>query len=330
MLFGLIYCFVIALIATSLSPLFGAYANPMLLAIVLGMILGNTLYPRHAHHLERGIAFAKKTLLRSAIVLYGLRVSMMELGDLGISALLLDALMLVSTFFLTVWLAKHIFAIDQETAILMGSGASICGAAAVLAAESVIKPEPHKSALAVATVVLFGTLSLLVYPLLYASQWLPLSPEHFGIYIGAAVHEVAQVVAAGGMIGESVAQTAIISKMTRVLLLAPFLLALSFYWQRHTQRQTNAQSSITFQIPHFALGFVGMVFLNSYLPQSALPYREALIQLDQWMLTTAMVALGLSTQFKALWSLGIKPFALGFCVFLWLLLGGAGLSVLLL
>lgn len=321
MFWGVMFCLGLALVLTAVAPILGAYATPSLLAIVLGLTLGNTCYPRYAKRLDQGVQFTKKTLLRAAIVLYGLRLDATELYVAGLNALLLDSLMLISTFFLTLWLAKRFFNIDRDTAIMMGAGASICGAAAVLSTERLLKPEAHKSALALGTVTVFGTLSLLVYPSLYQLQILPLSPENFGIYLGAVVHEVAQVVAAGGVIGGAVADTAMVSKMTRVLLLVPFLLILGWYLGRE-----RATEKATAAVPYFALGFLAVVALNAWLPQSALPVREVLIWLDNVMIVAAMVALGLTTSFKALWTLGVRPFALGLCVFLWLMLGGATLS----
>jgi len=114
---------------------------------------------------------------------------------------------------------------DKETSVLIGTGSAICGAAAIMAAEPVIKAPTHKVTTAVATVVVFGTIGLFLYPLFY--PYLGSSQYQFGIYIGSTVHEVAQVVAAAENVRKVTAESAVIVKMTRVMLLVPFLILLS-------------------------------------------------------------------------------------------------------
>lgn len=119
---------------------------------------------------------------------------------------------------------QKVFGLDRHTSWLIGAGSSICGAAAVLATEPVVKAEASKVTVAVATVVIFGTIAIFLYPAMYPllAHWF--SPETYGIYIGSTMHEVAQVVAAGHAINPDAENAAVIAKMLRVMMLAPFLI----------------------------------------------------------------------------------------------------------
>lgn len=142
------------------------------------------------------VLFAKQYLLRLGIILYGFRLTFSQIADVGISGIIIDVLTLSSTFLLACFLGQKAFGLDKHTSWLIGAGSSICGAAAVLATEPVVKAEASKVTVAVATVVIFGTVAIFLYPAIYPlmSQWF--SPET-SVFIGSTVHEVAQVVAAG-------------------------------------------------------------------------------------------------------------------------------------
>ena len=205
---------------------------------------------------------------------------------------------------------------------------SICGAAAVLATAPVIRADAGKVAVAVATVVIFGTAAIFIYPLIWEliHPWLPgLSAEQFGIYTGSTVHEVAQVVAAGHAISPQAEDTAVIAKMLRVMMLAPFLL-LGQWVNRTRQPAENAgPGKITF--PWFALIFILVAVVNSFglLSDTWLSWIR---RSDNILLAMAMAALGLSTRLSQLKTAGLKPLLLGAVVFLWLIIGGAGVNLL--
>ena len=187
----------VALWGGSIPAVAGAGFSALTLAILLGMVLGNTIYPHIWKSCDGGVLFAKQYLLRLGIILYGFRLTFSQIADVGISGIIIDVLTLSSTFLLACFLGQKVFGLDKHTSWLIGAGSSICGAAAVLATEPVVKAEASKVTVAVATVVIFGTVAIFLYPAIYPlmSQWF--SPETFGIYIGSTVHEVAQVVAAG-------------------------------------------------------------------------------------------------------------------------------------
>ncbi|MFP1454250.1 YeiH family putative sulfate export transporter [Escherichia coli] len=205
----------VALWGGSIPAVAGAGFSALTLAILLGMVLGNTMI-RTSGKAVTVVCCLPSKYPRPGIILYGFRLTFSQIADVGISGIIIDVLMLSSTFLLACFLGQKVFGLDKHTSWLIGAGSSICGAAAVLATEPVVKAEASKVTVAVATVVIFGTVAicdLAIYPLM--SQWF--SPETFGIYIGSTVHEVAQVVAAGHAISPDAENAAVISKMLRVM-----------------------------------------------------------------------------------------------------------------
>lgn len=324
--FGLIITILLSLLAMSLAQTHIAtrwHISALTLAIVLGIMCGNSIYPMVEARVKTGVLFAKGFLLRCGIVLFGFRLTFQDLSQVGLSALFADGIMLILTFLLTCWVGIKWLKIDRQIVQLTAAGCSICGAAAIMATEPVVKAPAYKVSIAVALIVIFGTLSMFLYPLLYPYLQAYLPDHAFGIYIGSTVHEVAQVYAAGANITPVVAETAVIAKMFRVMMLAPLLLALSYFLRRENG---NAQGKIT--IPYFALLFIGVAMFNSFnlLPQSLVNF---LVQLDSILLMMAMAALGLTTHMKSLKQAGTKPLLLGAIIWLWLVIGGFGVNCLM-
>ncbi|VFS04382.1 Putative membrane protein YeiH [Salmonella enterica subsp. houtenae] len=217
----------VALWGGAIPAVAGAGFSALTLAILLGMVIGNTVYPQIWKQCDGGVLFAKQHLLRLGIILYGFRLTFSQIADVGISGIVIDVLTLSSTFMLACFLGQKVFGLDRHTSWLIGAGSSICGAAAVLATEPVVKAEASKVTVAVATVVIFGTIAIFLYPAMYPllAHWF--SPETYGIYIGSTMHEVAQVVAAGHAVSPDAENAAVIAKMLRVMMLAPFLIILA-------------------------------------------------------------------------------------------------------
>jgi len=323
---GLILSLLVAGVAlwTGNNPAISAAGfSALTLAILLGMLLGNTLYPRIDGHCNGGVIFAKQHLLRLGIILYGFRLTFSQIAEVGVSGLVIDALMLISTFALACFVGKKVFGLDRETCWLIGAGSSICGAAAVLASEPVIKARADKVTVAISTVVIFGTLAIFLYPALWPllAHWF--SPEAWGIYMGSTMHEVAQVVAAGHAIGHESESAAVIAKMLRVMMLAPFLIFLS---ARIKATSTTTQGG-KITIPWFAVLFILVAVFNSFslLPKSLV---TLLVTLDTLLLAMAMAALGLTTHVSALKTAGVKPLLLAMMLFVWLVVGGGGINLL--
>ena len=180
--------------------------SPLIVGIVLGMIYANSL----RNHLPKtwvpGIQFCTKQVLRTGIVLYGFKLTFQSVIDIGGAALLIDAVVVAFTILLGAGLGR-LLKMDRDTALLTSIGSSICGAAAVLGAEPVVKSQPYKAAVAVSTVVIFGTLSMFLYPALFRAGMLDLTTEQMGLFTGATLHEVAHVVGAGNAMGQAISKS---------------------------------------------------------------------------------------------------------------------------
>ncbi|MEC5318533.1 YeiH family protein [Brenneria populi subsp. brevivirga] len=301
------------------------------LAIVAGVILGNTVYPWTRALCDPGAQWAKRHLLRWGIILYGFRLNFQQIAAIGITGVAIDFTIVTSTFLLACWLGRRVFKLDDETVILIGAGSSICGAAAVMATAPVVKASGDKIAVAVSTVVIFGTAAMFLYPWLYQLNlyyhWLSFNPQTFGIYLGSTLHEVAQVVAAGHAIGAETENIAVISKMLRVMMLAPFLLLLGMALKITRQKTAPAAlESVALVFPWFALGFAAAATLNSTEVFSP-ALTSALTRLDNLLLTMAMIALGLTTRISDIRNAGTKPLLLALLLFIWLVVAGAGINL---
>lgn len=300
--------------------------SPLIVGIVLGMVYANTLRSNFPAEWNPGVTFAAKRILRLAIILYGFRITFQEIADVGVVGLTVAVVMLTSTFLLGVWVGTRVFGLDRDTSMLTAAGSSICGAAAVLATEPVLKSEPSKSATAVSTVVLFGTISMFLYPALYGLGILHFAPPEYGVYVGGSVHEVAQVVAAGGAI-PGAPDNAVIVKMTRVMLLAPTLILLGLFVSRTAPKGEGDAGRVKVVIPWFAVGFIAAAGINSLnvLPPQLVAW---IIVADTFLLTMAMTALGMETSFAKLRDVGLKPFYVALVMFVWLVVGGYAVTSL--
>ncbi|NDV66465.1 YeiH family protein [Bacteroides sp. 224] len=295
--------------------------SPLIIGIIIGMIYGNTLKKNMPDEWLPGITFSSKKLLRLAIILYGFRLTFQNVISVGLSAIVVDVIIIASVLILGLLLGK-LLKIDKEISLLTSTGSAICGAAAILGMEPVLNNKPHKTAIAVSTVVIFGTISMFLYPILYRNGWLDLNAQQWGLYTGATVHEVAHVVGAGNAMGESISEVAIIVKMIRVIFLAPVLLIFALIIAQQAKRTAGGgQSSIKIAVPWFAFGFIAVIGFNSLnlLPQVVV---DGINYIDTFLLTMAMTALGMETHLKKFKEAGAKPFLLAFILFLWLLVGG--------
>ena len=265
-------------------------------------------------------------LLRLGIILYGFRLTFMDVVAVGLPGIIIDVVVVTVTIIGGYWLGKAL-KMDRDIALLTSIGSGICGAAAVLGAESTIQTKPYKTAVAVATVVIFGTMSMFLYPIAYRAGILNLSPEEMGIYAGATLHEVAHAVGAGNAMGPEISDVAVIVKMIRVMLLVPVLLVLGYWVAISAVKQgvTGTAAKGKVAVPWFALGFLAVIGFNSFglLPQSAV---DVINYIDTFLLTMAMVALGAETSIDKFKKAGAKPFILAFLLYIWLIAGGWALA----
>ena len=210
---------------------------------------------------------------------------------------------------------------DSNSALLTSVGSGICGAAAVLGAESAIKAKPYQTAVAVSTVVIFGTIAMFLYPALYNNHIVELPAQLMGIFTGSTVHEVAHVVGAGNAMGESVSQPAIIVKMIRVMMLVPVLLIIGFFMMRTAKTAIEKGERGKVDVPWFAILFLVVIGFNSLdlLPEGVVNFINTF---DTFLLTMAMTALGAETSIDKFKKAGFKPFVLALILFVWLIGGG--------
>jgi uncharacterized integral membrane protein (TIGR00698 family) len=327
---GLVLAAAVAAAATAAARIGWLQANgvsALTLAIVLGIVAGNLLPAAALDASADGLNIAKQRLLRAGIVLYGLRLTFQDIGHVGLAGVAIDATVLCSTFALACVLGTRVFGLDRTTAMLIGAGSSICGAAAVMATEPVVRGRPEQVAVAVATVVGFGSVAIFLYPALFhlIAAIHPLSTAQYGLWAGSTIHEVAQVVAAGHAVSDGAADTAVIAKLVRVMMLAPFLVVLAAWFARSGNVAAN-QPRPAIAIPWFALGFVAVAGLRSLdvLPAAAIAVANTV---DLAVLAIAMAALGLTTRLSAMKAAGLAPLALGATLFAWLVIGGGAINL---
>lgn len=312
---GMIYIALISLTSYLLVdiPVFAqAGISSLVIAILLGITIGNTWH--HPASWLPGIQFCAKRLLRLAIILYGFRISFQQIASLGLHALALDVFVVASTLVIGFYIGKKVFKLDNELALLISSGAAICGAAAVLAVEDVLKSDPYKASVAIATVVLFGTLSMFIYPAIQHAGYLGLTSSQFGLFAGASIHEVAQVIVAGTNISPEAGKIAVIVKMIRVLLLVPVLFILCIM---PLNKKSSAHQHKKIIIPWFALGFLAIIAFHS-LGLLTEPTVSIINKADVILLTMAMAAIGSETKLKKIKQVGLTPFYFSTFLFLWL------------
>lgn len=336
--------------------------SPLIVGIILGMIYANSLRNKLPQTWVPGIRFCTKQVLRLGVILYGFRLTFQQVVSIGLPAIVADLIIVCGTLLLGI-VAGRILKVDRETSLMTSVGSAICGAAAVLGAEPVVKCPPHKTAVAVSTVVIFGTLSMFLYPVLYRSGVLDgLNDRQVAVYLGSTLHEVAHVVGAGNAIdaaGGNVADAATVTKMIRVMLLAPVLVIMSIVLARPGKgRAASGAAEVSegarvasgaagvheggkagrgkITIPWFAFLFLVAIGINSllqnapFIPSDVLNTSlDAVNGFDTFLLTMAMTALGAETSFDKFRQAGAKPFLLAGVLYLWLAFGGYAIAYFL-
>jgi uncharacterized integral membrane protein (TIGR00698 family) len=319
---GLLLTSVVAASAYGLRRLPGmATFSPMILAILIGIAVHNLVgTPVIA---KPGVAFSLRRLLRIAIILLGLQLTITQVIEVGGRGIGIIATTLLATFAFTVWMGK-LLGVDHKLAQLIAAGTSICGASAVIATNTVTNAHDEDVAYAVACVTVFGSVAMFGYPLL--PGLLHLDPHAFGLWTGASIHEIAQVVAAAFQDGQKAGEFGTIAKLSRVMLLAPVVIALGLIATRSAGRNAPiaGASSGRPPMPWFVLGFVALVGVNSLI---AIP-AEAKIWIataTTFLLSVALAAMGLETDIRKLAAKGLRPALLGALAFLFI----AGFSLTL-
>jgi uncharacterized integral membrane protein (TIGR00698 family) len=254
------------------------------------------------------VKFAVRHVLRFAVALLGLQLTTRQLANVGLTGVAIIMATLVTTFLFTKWLGKRL-GVEDKLAELIAAGTSICGASAVVAVNTVTEGPDEDVAYAVACVTVFGTVAMFVYPML--PVLLHLAPRGFGLWSGASIHEVAQVVAASFQDGKEAGEFGTIAKLARVGMLAPVVLGLAMLAARRpATNAANRKPRKTVAIPAFVIGFVGFVLFNSAVPLPPFVHHDFAL-VTTILLSIALAALGLETDIRKLAEKGFRPLLLG-------------------
>ncbi len=294
-----------------------AILSPMILATFLGMALNNLAgTPAWA---KQGVTFSLRRVLRLGIILLGFQLVLTQVLQVGLAGLGVIITTLVATFAFTKWFGRLI-GVDRKLAELIAAGTAICGASAVIATNTVTEGSDEDVAYAVACVTIFGSLAMFLYPML--PVLLRLDSTAFGLWSGASIHEIAQVVAAAFQDGEHAGQIATIAKLTRVMMLAPLVLTLGIVAVRRASRSAGPEKRKAPPMPWFVLGFIALMLANSVVAIPAAP-KAWIVTGTTFLLSMALAAMGLETSFGKLKAEGLKPVSLAAAS--WFFVGGFSL-----
>ena len=288
---------VVAHLATPLLAACGVVVGPMVVAMLLGLLLAQFCAMPVAA--QPGVDFACRPVLRFAIVLLGLRISLPQVAAVGASGLLAVTAIVLVTLLGGYWISRRL-GLSPDLAWLLASGHAICGAAAIAAADSVLQAKDREVTQALTLVTLFGTLAMLLLPMLGA--WMDLPADVYGFWVGGSVHEVAQAVAAGFVRGEACGEAASIIKLVRVAHLLPLGLLLGVVVARRASKQASGRVVV----PWFVLGFAVVAGLDAV---GAVPdlLADGLRCLCGFAMTVAMAALSLKSSLRGVASAGVRP-----------------------
>ena len=307
---GLIAASLIAVLADCLRilpPL--SVISPMMLAMLIGMTINNVA--GQPSWMNAGILFSQRRLLRTAIVLLGLQLTFAEVVTLGTTGVVILATALASTFIFTVHAARFL-RVEETLAKLIAAGTSVCGASAVVAANAIVGAKEEDVTYAVACVTIFGTFAMFLYPFL--PELLHLNAREFGLWTGSSVHEIAQVAAASFQQGQVAGEMGTIAKLSRVMMLAPLVLAMDLLSRRDARGGTGqgrAEASRRAPgVPWFVLGFIGATCVNSIVT-IPMGLKSNLMWLTTFLLTVALAAMGMHTDLASLRKRGFRPAMLG-------------------
>jgi uncharacterized integral membrane protein (TIGR00698 family) len=294
---------ILALLASSV--LFSGIVSPLFIAMGLGIVVRNLVGTPGAA--LPGLKFGLRRILRLAVMLLGLQLTIAQIAEVRWAGLLVIALTLVATFLFTIW-AGRALGVDRKLTELIASGTSICGASAIIAVNTVIQASDEDVSYAIACVTVFGSIAMFVYPLL--PGLLHLAPHAYGLWAGASIHEVAQVIAAAFQDGETAGHIGTLAKLSRVIMLAPAVVTLGILASRRSRSESGEAGTTGTPLPYFVLGFVALVGLNSVMVFPPDVSRWT-IAFTAFLLSLSLAAMGLETDVRKLRARGLRPVVLG-------------------
>jgi uncharacterized integral membrane protein (TIGR00698 family) len=324
---GIILCGVLAFSAQALSDIPFLKGHFPVGAVMVAILLGTAarqFIPIGAS-MEPGIRFAFKRVLRLGVAGLGFSLTLSDIEAVGFRGLFLDTALITGTYFFALALRRWL-KMGQDLPWLIATGTAICGASAVVAANSVLKAKDEEVAFSVATVTLFGTLSMFLFPLIAHLGGIPI--PIYGAWAGSSIHEVAQVIGATMNISSQALDFATILKLTRVAFLLPVLIILEILLVRKNQEIVSKNQNRVEHFPWFVVGFTMIVIVNSthfLSPAVTVLFQHA----DTWLLALSMAALGLETHLGKVLSVGRTAMMAGFWLWIFVSLWGLILSAVI-
>lgn len=298
---GFVVSLIVAAAATFLSEHYGAPV--MLFALLLGMALN---FLAGEGQCKAGIEFTARSVLRIGVALLGMRITLEQIAGLGWKPVALVVTLVVVTILVSVVAAKAL-GFQRLFGMLTGGATAICGASAALALAAALPNHPQKERATLFTVIgvsALSTVAMILYPMI--ANWFALSPQAAGVFLGATIHDVAQVVGAGYSMSTETGDTATVVKLMRVAMLLPVIVAAAMITRMQGADPTGKRPPL---LPMFAVGFLALACVNStgWVPQVV---QGGVNELSRWCLVVAISALGMKTQLKELAAVGIKPILL--------------------
>ena len=303
---GLVLATILALVAGAVSGWLPPAIAPVTISILLGILVGQLPAARDPR-LAPGLAFAAQRVLRLGIVLLGARLSFEQIARIGIPSTIVVVVTMAAALALVLVLAR-LAGVERHLGVLLAVGAAVCGNSAVVATAPVIGARSRDVAYAVATVTLFGTAAVFVYPIV--GHALGLTDGSFGLWAGVAVNDTSQVVAASAAYSPAALDIATVVKLIRNALMAPLLVGIAWTWVRQGGSAGDTSAGLRKAVPIFVLGFVAMTVLRSVGiigPELAAILGSA----SGWCILIGLAAVGLSIHVADLRDVGPKAFAVG-------------------
>lgn len=319
MLYGILFTLEIALAGWGLSLLPGLERlGPLACALLLAAAYRHRLgYPAA---IASGIRFSSSTLLRGAIVLFGLKLNINVLLEQGLP-MILRSIGTVAFCLVAMLLLGKLLRADRKLTVLLAIGTAICGAAAIAAAAPLLKSKEGDTAISAGLIALIGTIFAAVYTLI--QPWLPIDAAAYGVWSGLTLHEIAHVAMAAAPAGSDALAEGLLAKLSRVMLLVPLclgILALGKYRKQDEITESNIEESTSsphprpgrFPFPWFLLGFVVMSMFGTYALPFIVPEPASLLsglsRITTLLLGMAMAGLGLNVSLRDLRTRALRPF----------------------
>jgi uncharacterized integral membrane protein (TIGR00698 family) len=304
---GLAAAIVVALAARASGLILPATISAVTIAVLIGLLVGQIPAVRSAG-LEPGLAFTATRVLRLGIVLLGARLSFDQILGIGLPAAVVVIVTMTAALLLVLALSR-VAAVEPALAVLLAVGAAVCGNSAVVATAPVIGARSRDVAYAVATVTLFGTAAVFLYPIV--GHAIPLGDVAFGLWSGIAINDTSQVVAASSAFSPGALEVATVVKLIRNALMAPLLIGIAWSWARSGRTAGDTSAGLRKAVPLFVLGFVAMAALRTVGIIDA-NLAAILDVASGWLIVTGLAAVGLSIRFEDLRAIGPRALAVGF------------------